>query len=155
MNRKVKRRTLGGSLILEFALMLPFIVAFMLAVVDLGRIALTYTSLQDATAASARAVARTGKVGYLGSGECAGTTPLPQNVAMFAFCNAASTVPFVLDPRLEPGLIQPRSGYCARSGADYYVEVHAAARPALVLWDYLPEDWSVTATAVARCEVGR
>lgn len=152
----MRMRTAGrGTAMLEFALILPFVVAFMILVVDFGRIALTYTALQDATAASARAVARTGKVGAVGSGACAGTTPLPQNIAMFAFCNAIDTVPWVLDPRLDPTAMEPMpNGYCSQAGYTY-VTMRASAHPKLILWDYIPEDWVVEATAVARCEVGR
>lgn len=138
---------------LEFALMLPFIVVFMLAVVDLGRIALSYTALQDATAASARAVARTGVVGAVGNGSCTeGSKAVPANVAMYAFCNAVETVPFVNDPEIVETTPIALS-YCSPN--TLYVTIRAQARPSLILVDYLPSDWRVEATAVARCEVGR
>ena len=145
---------------LEFALMTPLIILFIFLVIDAGRLALTYTALQDATASSARAVARTGKVGDLGSGTCGstpGTVPSSQ-VALYAFCNAAETVPFVRDPRLIPEMATPASnGYCQRFGVNT-VEIHASARPSLIgPWAYAvdPLGYEVEASAVARCEVGR
>lgn len=145
---------------LEFALMTPLVILFIFLVIDAGRLALTYTSLQDATAASARAVARTGKVGDLGSGSC-GSTPgsVPSSqVALYAFCNAAATVPFVDDPRLLPERALPASnGYCQRFGRNT-VEMYASARPSLIgPWRYAtdPLGYEVSAAAVARCEVGR
>jgi len=146
-----RERNRRGSLLLEFALTLPFIILTMIAVVDLGRIALAYTALQDSTAASARAVARTGVVGTVGGGACTdGAKAVPGNVAMYAFCNAVDTVPFINEAQIVT--VTP-STYCSRN--NLYVRVSAEARPSLILVDYLPEGWKVQATAVARCEVGR
>lgn len=146
---------------LEFALFVPFIILFIYLVLDVGRIALTYTALQEATASSARAIARTGKVGDVGNGTCPetpGSVPSSQ-VALYAFCNAAQTVPYMLQPQLTPSeMTPPSNGFCFRGSAGFIVEVNASASPSLVgPWGALAEPlgYEVTATAVARCEVGR
>ena len=143
---------------LEFALVTPLIVLCVLLIVDVGRLALTYTALQEATASSARAIARTGKVGDVGPGTCPGAVP-SSRVALYAFCNAADTVPFVREPRLIPSEVTPPSNsFCIRAVGGYNVQVSAAAQPALIgpwrLWTEFA-GYEVGATAIARCEVGR
>jgi Flp pilus assembly protein TadG len=118
-----KRRRRGGIL-LELVLTIPFSLALIFIVIDVGRLVLASAALHDSVSVAARAGARTGEIGDTrqasGSGLCPDT--VRDSTVYEAFCNAGSI------PGAEVTgfrVITPAGNIC-RVG-DIYVTVTAAA----------------------------
>lgn len=163
------RRPRRGAAFLEFVLLLPFLVILMMLTLDTGRLVLAIGSLQDATAASARAAARVGYTGAMPSSEPCEDARTPSDVAHNAFCEAARGLPF-LGNLLSLGVVSEPThftslGYtCSITETNSeYMRIAASSTVDLMtplLRSFLGlenEEGSavITATAVARCEVAR
>lgn len=160
--RRPRRRARRGGILLEFALILPLALALITFSVDMGRLVMARTALQDAVNVAARTGARTGNPGPFPSGKpcTADVTPDAGAVSYNAFCQALSGTSLVAADSVE--LLGPTGGVCRR-GADatLFVTVSAQARVSYVtpglsaLLGLAGDANNVRVTATARCEVAR
>ncbi len=160
-------RARRGAAFLEFVLILPFIVGIMLLTLDVGRLVLAKSSLQDATSAAARAASRVGYAGFVPSQTCA-SAGSAADVAYQSFCAAAFGMPTgpiqgfsILEPAHQTALgatcsaTVPNSQYVRVVGESDFNPL----TPGLaLLTGAANQGWGtmrVAATSVARCEVAR
>jgi Flp pilus assembly protein TadG len=161
----LRRRKRRGGILLEFVLSVPFALLLVLLTIDVGRLILVNTALQDAVAVSARSGARQGIVGAnpAGAGQPCQTLSSGFNPSYDAFCEAARNIPgatLVSFQINRPSGSQSSQRICTRPN-QIYVEVEARARVDLLTpglrsltnGAVLPD--GVRAVGVARCEVAR
>lgn len=170
--KPVRKKERRGSLLLEFALVLPLILALMVVSVDLGRLVLAQTTLQDAVSVAARAGARQGYAGQVPQGALCASGSLTGNPSYDAFCESFrygalggyTLASFRIEsPSASGGSNGPR--YCTRgtaSASDLFVTTKATANMAFItplLREVITRNSSegavLSATAVARCENAR
>lgn len=144
-----RTRTRRGSVMIEFALMLPMFLFFVLFSIDAGRLMLMRASLQDATQQAARAGAQVGGA-------------LQNNVSLSAFDEAVELAPG-MDP--SRAVIVVLAGNRCTAGQKY-VTVRSTyeaqlATPGLVSLLRMISNgstgpsggWVLRATSTARCEI--
>lgn len=152
----MKRRR-RGSVMIEFALILPLFIFFILFSIDAGRLMLLRAELQDATQQAARAGAQ------VGGAELNGITP-----SRDAFDRAVSYAPSLAAERVQGfTILGPTSKKCGTgSVAATHVTIATEYRAQLItpglgeLLDLVTNDvsvpgdgWILRATSTARCEV--
>lgn len=159
------RRPRGGAF-LEFVLLLPFLVGILLLTLDVGRMVLVKSSLQDATSAAARASARVGYAGSVPSLGCV-SPGSAADIAHRTFCASVAgmpTGPISSFTIVEPSSITSLGATCTTDIDSQYVRVVAVAdfqplTPGLALFRGSSggglQATSIAATSVARCEVAR
>lgn len=152
---------------LEFVLLLPFLVAIMMLTLDVGRVVLAISTLQDASSAAARASARVGYAGDVpAAADCRSLSPAPQDIAYDTFCRSVLGMPVgditgfrILEPRAKTAL----GHTCDSSDSESrFVRVvsEASFLPLTPGLSILVEGGfqgrlTLAATSVARCEVAR
>lgn len=164
---RLRQRRRRGGILLEFVLSVPFALLLVLLTIDVGRLILVNTALQDAVAVSARTGARQGIVGANPAGAgipCLGPQVMfGTNPSYDAFCEAARNIPGATVVGFQinrPTGSQGASRVCTQP-SQIYVEVEARAQvqlltpglKALTNGAVLPD--GVRAVGVARCEVAR
>jgi hypothetical protein len=173
-----------GGLMFEFALLLPLIVGLISFTIDMGRFINLSTTIQDATAVSARSGAR---LGYAGSTSNYSSCPINPEYSTFspntllssddpsynAFCESFEQI-----RRVSPGvelisfrIVTPSYSFSGNNDSGYwcnrntnnnlYVTVAAEANldfitPGLSsVFKFMNNGITVSAKGVAKCEVAR
>lgn len=151
---------------IEFALVFPLLLFFLVATIDMGMAVLYYAGLQDAAYSTARAAAQAG-------GANVGTPPIVRTALENAIGNipghaGQSVQPLDAGASPGPGQVGYRvitgSPKCTVTGPSAYVTVDVSSTPHMItpgigsVLNFLDSgnasgDWTMHATAVARCEV--
>lgn len=170
--RVVKARTSRfksrrASLLLEFALILPVIMFIILFTVDIGSMVLIHGAMQDATYSSARSGAQVGGAGLDGAtgAHVCGKGPCSLGSTYNSLTTAMSEIPGGSHLVAFEGMSIVDGDRCTANAPDNDVVIKVSYKPKL-LTPGLPQliglfqaksgdQWTMTATAVARCEVVR
>ena len=152
-----------ASLILEFTLILPFILLLITFSIDMGRTVMTSTGLHDSASIAARAGARQGIVGSYSSSSPCKDNYLSMGPVYSAFCQSVNSLPGLTADTFT--IVTPSSPTCKRNNGDptnpeLYITVRATAHvdyltPGLnvLLNTGLGDKSNVSVTGVAKCEV--
>jgi Flp pilus assembly protein TadG len=158
-----KKRKNKVSLILEFTLILPFILLLITFSIDMGRTVMTSTGLHDSASIAARAGARQGIVGSYSTANPCKDNYLSMGPVYSAFCQSVNSLPGLTADTFS--ILTPRSPTCKRNNGnptdpELYITVRATAHvdyitPGLnvLLNTGLGSKSNVTVTGVAKCEV--
>jgi len=155
--RAAGRRGRRGSQYIEFAILLPVFVAFLLFIMGVGQLVMLQAGLQDA----AQQVARTGaQNGGLGTdcptgGVCAATS-----VAASELSTSLSAMPGGSGGSYDPIQVLAGGNYdCSTSAPWVTVKVTYHAQLTIPLMSSLLQamssNWALSAEATARCEISR
>ena len=155
-----------GVEFIEFAILIPFFLFFITFAIDLGRLTMLQAGLQDATQQVARGGSQLGGWGNLCNPTCATNSPpysaftssvnqIPGHTGVQVQSLTVFTAPFGSNARA--------SGLC--SAANPYITAKStASTKTLFLTPGLYQvigvlngqsNWTLTSTAVARCEVAK
>jgi len=161
------RRVRRGAEFLEAALIFPFMLFFLIATVDVASALLQYSALQDVAYAAARSAAAAGGADVSGSNltetvlrnDVSHTPGLANKTVAAGESSSASTVGYII----KSGAV------CSDSGANNHVTLTLSTK-ATTITPYLGsvlslisgngdsgsgDEWTINATAIARCEVIR
>lgn len=146
---------------LEFALLLPAFILFLLFTVDMGRIVMIQAGLQDATQQVAAYGAQNGGLGS----ECVNGGDCTSGTVSSNFQSAMALVPWTTPDRLGPihvvrgGGSDAASGACSSSAP--YVTVTTSYTPTFItpgvlgFFNLVTPNWTLRASASALCEISR
>jgi Flp pilus assembly protein TadG len=147
-----RRRLRTAQALLEFVILLPFLIFIMVFTVDLGRLIFTGNALQDAVYASARTGAQAG-------GAC--VTACPNSSAQQTFNHVIAGIPTSSPPAGVTWSVVNGS-LCSATGANSNVTVKGTypinfITPGLgtVLKGFFNNVPTISAIGTARCEVSR
>lgn len=168
----LRRSLRRGATMLEFALVLPIFMFMLLFAIDMGHLVLMSGAMQDATFSAARTGAQVGGGGInargTGSVVCANNQPCRSGSTYTSLTDTAAQIPGFGDLGHLKGM-KVNTGAVCLEGANDHVQVTATYETRLLTpglgvmlnmmsnggsddrWD----TWTLSSTAIARCEVIR
>lgn len=161
MIKKLSRKK--GSLFLEFALLLPFILLLTVFAIDMGRVVMLTTGLHDSVSIAARAGARQGVVGSYNTSNVCNDNYSVMGPVYNSFCQSVNGLPGLNAETFQ--VLSPSTSTCRRNVGNsndpsLYVVVKATGKmnyiaPGLNAFINLISDSGTTVTVVgiAKCEV--
>ena len=157
-----------GANFLEFAIIMPFIMFFLVLSIDLGFAVLTYGSLQDATYSASRAGAQAGGANQsTNPTEVTGISAavLGESVIQNPMLGRALPVQGSNPPQGVVGYEVVSGAKCTDGNENRYVKINTFYTPRLITPGLAsifamansgqdgPDSWYMSAAAVSRCEV--
>jgi Flp pilus assembly protein TadG len=161
-----------GTAMLEFALILPIFMFMMVFVLDMGHLVLMSGAIQDATFSAARTGAQLGGGGVDGSSGgaivCTNGAACQSGSTWQTLNQTAQQIPGYGSLGELKRMTVVKGARCAATGSDTHVVVRSEYSTELLTpglggllslfsgkSNNLDGDWTLTATAVARCEIVR
>lgn len=141
-----RARKTRGTVLLEFALIMPFVFIFIAMMVDVARIYLVRNAAQDAAFASARAGAQVGYWGALDSTE---------GPSIQAAQDAFNASLLARQGWADLGNLEPPDPCSPANGFDFTTTVQYSINPILPSLVGLPTTLNLQTVGVSRCEIVR